>query len=215
MTTAADLLPPNATPAERAIAASLHAPLPVPIRQVMSPAQTPVPFLPFLAAHRGVDLWYEDWSESRKRQMVAQAPFLARLIGMREAARQLLPFVDAALVAATAYPDAYAVEAMAVDEQPIEPPPFLATYLVKIATLTPAGAYVPDTEPVEASFVGSPDAQPMMRALAALRVAQAPHDETHVDFQNYRPMTAGDAISAGAGLAAGHQITVTRIGAAS
>lgn len=206
-----ELLPSNATAFEKAVGTGMTDVLPVPFRQILDPATAPERFLPFLAAHRSVDLWFGDWPVARKRQMIADAVKLARLKGMRIGSVAFLQFVDAALRAAIAYPEGYAVEAMPVGSAPIEPAPFLATYLVEIETVTPVGAYVPESEPVGLTFVGVPDEEPLRRALIAMRTAKAPETEIRADFQNWRPMRAGDRVAAGSSRRADHQIRLNRI----
>lgn len=69
------LLPPNATPLERAIAATGAGidTLPVALRDLWNPATCPVTLLPWLAWSLAVDEWDENWSESVQRSVVADA----------------------------------------------------------------------------------------------------------------------------------------------
>lgn len=70
------LLPPNATPLERALSASdtrvLLAPTWV-IRAVWDPETCPVHLLPYLAAAWSVDEWDPAWSEAEKRAAIVNA----------------------------------------------------------------------------------------------------------------------------------------------
>ncbi|MEH3040051.1 MAG: phage tail protein I [Sphingomonas paucimobilis] len=69
------LLPPNATPFERAVerALSRMADIDTPIATLMDPATIDATVLPFLAWHLSVDRWEADWSEATKRATVASA----------------------------------------------------------------------------------------------------------------------------------------------
>ncbi len=51
------------------------------IRAVRDPWRCPIQFLPYLAWSRGVDLWYEDWPEDRKRAITADIYRLHALKG--------------------------------------------------------------------------------------------------------------------------------------
>lgn len=67
------LLPPNATPLERALeAATLRIDaIPVPLRTLWNPDTIPVQLLPWLAWGLSVDNWDPAWTEARKRAVVA------------------------------------------------------------------------------------------------------------------------------------------------
>lgn len=83
------LLPPNSTPAERAIEGlSSHVrDLPVPIRDLWNPATCPAAFLPWLAWAFSVDTWRSEWSEATKRAVIAASPRVHRLKGTVAAVR--------------------------------------------------------------------------------------------------------------------------------
>jgi phage tail P2-like protein len=70
-----NLLPPNASALERAIAATGAGidTLPVAVRDVWNPATCPVALLPWLAWALAVDEWDETWSEAVKRTVIADA----------------------------------------------------------------------------------------------------------------------------------------------
>jgi len=104
MTVVADILPSVAGSFEKAAAAAMSDTLPVPYAVLMDPYQTPAELLPWLAAHHAVDLWYEDWSEARKREMIAHTAgrskvhpgeVLPELKGTHLGALRYLSFVDA------------------------------------------------------------------------------------------------------------------------
>lgn len=69
------LLPPNATPLERAVdAASARIDgLDVPLADLWSPDRCPLAALPWLAWALGVETWQPDWPESLKRRACAEA----------------------------------------------------------------------------------------------------------------------------------------------
>jgi phage tail P2-like protein len=70
-----NLLPPNASALERAIAATGAGidTLPVAVRDIWNPATCPVALLPWLAWALAVDEWDETWSEADKRTVIADA----------------------------------------------------------------------------------------------------------------------------------------------
>ncbi|BBP86007.1 hypothetical protein PHLH8_56490 [Pseudomonas sp. Pc102] len=87
-----DLLPSNATPLERAVAAAgqhLNE-LPVEIRHIRNPARCPAPLLPHLAWELSVDEWNPNWSEGVKRRVVAESLAVHRRKGTRGAVRRAL-----------------------------------------------------------------------------------------------------------------------------
>lgn len=83
---ATNLLPPQATPFERALelaaAARLEA-IDLPFETLKDPARCPVALLPFLAWEWRAEGWDADWSEATKRSAVANAIALARIKGSR------------------------------------------------------------------------------------------------------------------------------------
>jgi hypothetical protein len=95
---ARDLLPASSDPFERAALQAMIDDLPVPVRECLDPDTCPAEFLPFLAHANSVDLWSDDWSEERKRQVIREWPDLAARIGTLSAIRQALRYVDAELV---------------------------------------------------------------------------------------------------------------------
>lgn len=83
------ILPPNSTPAERAIesASSFVRDLVVPIRHLWNPETCPAAFLPWLAWSWSVDSWNPDWPEATKRAVIAASPRVHRLKGTVAAVR--------------------------------------------------------------------------------------------------------------------------------
>lgn len=77
------LLPPTASPAERAIEAATArlADLPVPLRELWSPDACPLALLPWLAWAYSVDQWDSRWTEAQKRAVVRNSLFVHRYKG--------------------------------------------------------------------------------------------------------------------------------------
>lgn len=189
------LLPKDATAFERAVAAGMNAPLPVPIRETVSPAATAAEFLPFLAAHDSVDLWFPDWSVARKRAMVAEAITLARKKGTRAGAIRFLSYVDGTLVDAISYPAPFYMGRGRVGRTPVGHPPFVARYLVKVITFKRPRSHVIARSVLGAGRTNTPDRTKLLRALSALRAAKAPETEVRVDFAHHRQPTLDDGIA--------------------
>ncbi len=82
-----DLLPPSATPYERALASMSERfdRLLVPYRQMWNPEQCPVELLPYLANSFSIDQWDDSWPEHIKRQAVKDALYQHRIKGSLQA----------------------------------------------------------------------------------------------------------------------------------
>jgi len=96
-----DLLPRNATEFERAVslAAARGTDLPAQlVSDVTDPWTCPAELLPFLALERSVDLWDPEWSEERKRWVIAEQAWLHRLKTTEAGFRAHLSLVGADLV---------------------------------------------------------------------------------------------------------------------
>lgn len=194
MTNPAALLPSSSDLFEVAAASALDdGGLPVPIQQIVDPATSPVAFLPWLAAHESVDLWFPDWAESRKRLVIANAPTDAWLKGTRAAAVRFLSYVDGALLDAVAYPARFAVGRAVLGHTPVNHPPFLARYLVNVATVEPGNPFVMGRAAIGSGSVRDPDMTPINRCLMALRVARAPETQIRVSFAHHSPLSIDDA----------------------
>lgn len=78
-----DLLPPNATGAERALslATERHAALPVPLRDVWDPDTCPANLLAWLAWSLTVDEWDATWTDQQKRSAIKASMALHRYKG--------------------------------------------------------------------------------------------------------------------------------------
>lgn len=187
-----DLIP-NKLAFEESAAAGMSDDLPVPIAQALDPLRTPARFIPWLGAGRGVDLWFEDWPEARKRQIVAQWPQLAALIGTREGARRMLEFVDAELIDAVAYPQRHVLARAVVGRTPIGHQPYVVRYLVRVRTFKPKGAMALGRGALGRKRIRTPSREQLQRVLAALRIAKSPETQVRVDFQHLRPLNITDA----------------------
>ncbi len=192
-TTVADLLPRHPGAFEKAAALAATDTLPVPIRQVVDPVQTPAAFLPFLAQQESVDLWYDDWTEDRKRAMIGEAVSLAARKGARIGAIRYLSYVDATLVDAVAYPAPFVLGYAIIGRTPVGLPPFTANYLIKVVTTLEPKAFVIGRSAFAAAFLKRPSRQKFDRALAALRVAKSPETFIRADFGYMRQLRIEDA----------------------
>lgn len=87
-----DLLPPNATPLERAAATALAqlAAIPVPLRELWNPDTCPIDLLPYLAWAFSVDRWDSTWSESTKRDVIRSAFFVHKRKGTIASLRRVV-----------------------------------------------------------------------------------------------------------------------------
>lgn len=96
MTDPVSLLPANATPLERAIAAATGriSAIPAPIDAVARPYDVPATFLPFVGWGRSVDVWDRRWAETRRRAVVDQAIRLHRIKGTAAALRETIRHAD-------------------------------------------------------------------------------------------------------------------------
>lgn len=96
MPTESDLLPPNATPAERALSRVMAriGDVSIPHRSLWNPATCPAELLPWLAWGLSIDRWRSDWSEAQKRLEVARAIDLQRRKGTPASVEQVLASFD-------------------------------------------------------------------------------------------------------------------------
>ncbi|WP_306180487.1 phage tail protein I [Rhizobium sp. AN73] len=131
---------------EKALIAGMTDDLPIPYDVIMDPYRTPARFLPWLAAHHSVDLWYDDWSEERKREMIAQcaglstdypASPLAALKGTLVGLKRYLAFVDADIIDRIAHPARFTFGRAVIGRTPIAHQPFTAHYLVHVTLRAP------------------------------------------------------------------------------
>ncbi|BAP94473.1 tail protein [Aurantimonas phage AmM-1] len=219
MTTAADILPGNAGPFERVLGAALTDELPVPIREIMDPYQAPAEFLPFLAAHESVDLWFDDWSEERKREMIAQCAgvsvlhdgMLGDLKGTREGLRRYLAFVDAEIVDVVAHPVRFVIGRSGLGRVPIAHPAFTAHYLVRVELDRPVNAFEIGRSAIGKAALQSVDRTPIRRAQRAMTIAKAPETLYSASFAWRRRIQLSDNIPIDGTHALGGWIDRTRL----
>lgn len=93
------LLPPNATPQERAVEKAVHrtTDLPAPIRDIWSPDDCPERLLPWLAWALSLDSWKSYWPEAVKRQQIRRAVDIARSKGTVKSVRDIVQAFGSAL----------------------------------------------------------------------------------------------------------------------
>lgn len=94
------LLPPNATPQERAVENAVHrtTDLPTPIRDVWSPDDCPEHLLPWLAWAMSLDSWNVNWPEAVKRARIRQAVRIHQRKGTTQSVREVVASFGADLV---------------------------------------------------------------------------------------------------------------------
>lgn len=220
MSDVAPLLPSNSGAFERALAAGMSDDLPVPYAQIMDPYETPVRFLPWLAFHHSVDLWYEDWPEARKREIIAQyagrstvrpGDRLPEYKGTHEGVIRFLGFVDAEVIDFVSYPARFVMGLSSPSFTPIGHPPFKARWLVKVLLDKPANAFVLGLSALGKAALRSVDLTPVKRAKEAMRAAKAPETEYLITTAWRRPIIVGDDISFGDELPIGGFIDRTHL----
>lgn len=89
----ATLLPPNATPLETAIAATMAARLDAlacDLRALWNPQTCPEPLLPWLAATVAVEQWSDAWPLSLRRARIASAIAIHRAKGTAQAVQDVI-----------------------------------------------------------------------------------------------------------------------------
>ena len=86
------LLPPNATPLERAAAEALAEiqRVPIPLRQLWNPDTCPAHLLPYLAWAFSVDRWDMTWSEATKRGVIRASFYVHQHKGTISALRRVV-----------------------------------------------------------------------------------------------------------------------------
>ncbi|MGF9694700.1 phage tail protein I [Rhizobium sp. 0TCS1.26] len=188
---------------EQALAAGMSDSLPVPYEQLLDPYETEARFLPWLAAHYSVDLWFDDWSDDRKREMIAQAAGrsiqfpaspIGELKGMRAGAQRYLDFVDAEIVDVVSHPARFAFGRAILGRTPIHHLPFTAHYLVRVTLEAPAGRFQIGRANFGRAALRSVDLEPLRRAKRALAIAKVPETHYSVTFAWRRPLTIQDGI---------------------
>lgn len=87
-----DLLPPNATPQERAISSSTArlSEVPTPYRDLWNPATCPASLLPWIAWGLSVDEWDANWTDAQKRSVISSSVEVHRKKGTVGAVKRVL-----------------------------------------------------------------------------------------------------------------------------
>jgi len=191
-TLASDILPSSSGAFERALAFAASDNLPVPFAQIMDPATSPKRFLPFLAAHESVDLWWDNWSDERKRRMIAEAPALAALKGTLAAADRFLPYVDAEIVHRMSYPRRFVVGRAVLGQTPIGHKSHTSHLLIKLPLHRPAHCFIIGRSALGRAALRTLDREPIRRANRALTVAKSPETLVTANYGWRRPITLDD-----------------------
>lgn len=148
------VLPPNASPLERAAAEALAEiqRMPVPLRQLWHPATCPTHLLPYLAWAFSVDRWDTTWTETTQRGVIASAFYVHRKKGTISALRRVVE------------PLGYLLEV--IEWWQTEPPGERGTFALRIGVL--------DTGITEAMFLELErliaDAKPLTRHITGLDI---------------------------------------------
>ncbi|HAU78605.1 MAG TPA: phage tail protein I [Agrobacterium sp.] len=197
---------------EKALIAGMTDDLPIPYDVIMDPYRTPVRFLPWLAAHHSVDLWYDDWSEERKREMIAQcaglstdypASPLAALKGTLVGLKRYLAFVDADIIDRIAHPARFTFGRAVIGRTPIAHQPFTAHYLVHVTLRAPKNHFQIGRSAFGRAALTSVDLEPIRRARRAMVTAKTPDTLYTVTFAWRRPITLQDAVMIDGGTSPG------------
>lgn len=197
MTSARDHLPGYSLPFTRAVSHAASNGLPVPFAEIMDPATTPAAFLPFLAFHESVDLWFDDWPIERKRRMVAEATGLAALKGTREGLRRFLDYVDGEVTWLIAHPARFVLGRSAIGVRPIAHRPMVAHYIVKVPLVRPANAFVVGRAVLGRSALTRVSLEPLRRAKVAMTISKEPATLYSTTFAHRRRARFGDALPMG------------------
>lgn len=182
------LLPETSGPGEWAAMEGAEAELPIPIREIVDPASTTTAFLPFVAVHNGVKLWFDDWSLARKRAMAADWE-LPDLIGTRPGLRRFLGYVDATLISAVAHPRRFVAGQSAVGVQPLQFPAFTARYLIKVGLIRHRRSCVASRAALGKHALVPVSLEPVRRATIAATVSKGPGTQYTATFAHRRRPT--------------------------
>ncbi|NKD84517.1 phage tail protein I [Haematospirillum jordaniae] len=127
-----DLLPPNASPEEKAISRAMDrlSAVPVPVAGMWRPEEIPASALPWLAWALSVDVWNPDWPEARKRAVIAASFQVHRHKGTRRAVREAL--------------EALGVDVTLTEWFEADPPAPVHTFTAEIATPGPVSPALSD-----------------------------------------------------------------------
>jgi len=111
---------PHTTPLERDVEKVTAFPdLPIDaLASFVDPRRVDVRFLPWLAYRFSVDIWNDDWTEAKKRDVIAQQFDLHRLKGTKEGIARMLRVVDSTLLQSKAFPQrAFATGAITKEQR--------------------------------------------------------------------------------------------------
>ncbi len=155
------LLPSNATPFERAMLATDLAALaeidPGIIATIWDPWRCPAVLLPWLAWALSVDVWDKNWTEDRKRKVIAASPLVHRLKGTRGAVRRAL--------------DAFDLESLIVEWWEEETPARRGTFRVETVYRDGGPSFDPVTQSQAIDAVGA--SKPHSRVFTTRAILQA------------------------------------------
>ncbi|MCA1868913.1 phage tail protein I [Agrobacterium genomosp. 3] len=213
------LLTSSTGPFERAVAAGMSDGLPVPYAVLLDPYRCPAEMLPWLAAQYSVDLWFDEWPEARKREVIAQHAGvsvlydgeLAALKTTRAAAARYLELVDATIIHKRSHPARFPVGRIVLGKSPINHPPFVARFLVKTTLVQPRGSFCVGRSALGKAALRPRDRRPLERAEKALVVSKAPHTQYSVSFAHRRPITLDDGYDIDAGYVLGSYMDRTSL----
>lgn len=194
-----EVLTPASTLFERSFVDAIDSAMPVPVRTLLNPSITPPDWLPWLAVHEGVSLWFEDWTDARKRQMIQQALELAGLVGTLAAAERFLAFVDAEIIHKVSYPARRPVGRIIVRITPIQFQAFIARYLVKVVLKVHRRSSLVGYRAVGRKAALSFNREPLRRAKVALSASKAPETAYSINFAHRVPISLDDGVDLGGG----------------
>jgi P2-related tail formation protein len=196
------VLPASSGPFEYALAAGMSDDLPVPYDEIMDPYRTPERFVPWLAAHHSVDLWFDDWPVERKREMIAQCagvstvcpddPPLGEMKGTLKGLERYLAFVDAELIDRIAHPSRFTFGRAVLGRTPIGHQAFVAHYLVRVTLPAPKNRFQIGRAALGRAAMTLIDKEPMRRVKLAMAVSKAADTQYTVTFAWRRGITFQD-----------------------
>lgn len=198
------LLETGAQSFETAQAKGFSDTLPVPISATLDVNQTPSEFVPFLAAHESVDLWFSDWSQARKRKMVSEALELAGQKGTLPGLRRFLEFVDATIIYRVAHPIRFVAGRSSAPKVPLSHKPFVGHYLIKTALPEPVNPFRLGRSAIGRSALTKVSHEPIRRAHLAGVVSKNPATLYTFNHAYRRRHRFGDAVPLNGSQTIGH-----------
>jgi hypothetical protein len=141
---AVSLLPQNRTVWEETLSLTSAGRRPLPaniIKSVWNPWTCPIDLLPYLAWGLGLEIWDDDWPETRKREVVARIWLLKRRKTTLAGIRDYLDLADAGLVAARRPRDRlFAISTLSDDERAAQMARMPQIHIFPEASLVPVPA---------------------------------------------------------------------------